>query len=310
MKPNLVVLPPSHYRLCRPVSLKPIRATNLSTAVSCINEATDGGRALTAREQRKLRQERRESRTDLNWREEVEDRLIQEQKNRKKKKLTRAQKLSVNTLTELGPQWWALRVTRTRSHETTALLSEYLKNDFPELQFKIYNPSIIETKKSKDGLLSVKRKPLIPGVMYIHFTMRRLIHDSIRSFEGVVGFMGTSIESGKDKYFIKPRPIGIEEIKETLKREKEEQEKADKALKDKELCAKKPSKRKAKVNKIDQPNLVPGVSVRVLSGPFADYTGYIKEIDLEKRKAIVEVLLFGRKSYVDVDIDQIDPVKA
>lgn len=44
----------------------------------------------------------------------------------------------------------------------------------------------------------------------------------------------------------------------------------------------------------------------VNEGPFADYTGAIEEIDVEKKKVSVLVDMFGRETPVELDFHQIE----
>lgn len=83
-----------------------------------------------------------------------------------------------------------------------------------------------------------------------------------------------------EEYFTKPRPASADELETILLREKEEQEAVDKAIKEQEEGTKKTPRSK----KLNHAYLLPGVSVRVLSGPFADYTGCLKELHLKKQK--------------------------
>ncbi|XP_078162121.1 plastid transcriptionally active 13 [Carex rostrata] len=293
----------------------------------CVSEAAAG--ELTARERRQLRQHRRESHTASesesdsdsdggairhrasNWREQVEERLLVEAKiNKKKKQIPRKKKLSINGLTQLGPQWWALRVSTIRTSDIVTLLARGLSTTFPQLQFKLYNPSIHYTRKSKDGIILTKQKPLLPGTMYLHCILDRQVHDFVKNCQGVGGFVGSQIEASHEQYFTKPKPVSADELEAILQREKEEQEAVDKAFKEQEELKKQRIKKPPRSKKQNHAHLLPGVSVRVLSGPFADYTGCLKELHLKKQKATVELVLFGKESTVELDIDQIDAVTA
>jgi transcriptional antiterminator NusG len=48
-----------------------------------------------------------------------------------------------------------------------------------------------------------------------------------------------------------------------------------------------------------------GDSVKIVDGPFKDLEGKISEIDGEKGKARVMVLMFGRETSVELDLLQI-----
>lgn len=51
-----------------------------------------------------------------------------------------------------------------------------------------------------------------------------------------------------------------------------------------------------------------GDSVRVISGPFADSVGQIKEINTNKKIVVVSLSIFGRETPVELDFVQIDKI--
>jgi transcriptional antiterminator NusG len=46
-------------------------------------------------------------------------------------------------------------------------------------------------------------------------------------------------------------------------------------------------------------------TIKIIDGPFKDFTGFIKEINREKRKLKVMVSIFGRSTPVEVDFLQV-----
>lgn len=89
---------------------------------------------LTAKERRQLRNERRESKTGYNWREEVEEKLI---KKRKKQYKSWTEELNLDNLAKLGPQWWVVRVSRVNGHETAERMARSLARNFPAIDFQV-----------------------------------------------------------------------------------------------------------------------------------------------------------------------------
>ncbi|CAD6215259.1 unnamed protein product [Miscanthus lutarioriparius] len=318
------------FRLPCRCSLAAAPASRIPAPVCLSASASaDAEGELTAREKRAQRRERRELRA-TDWKEEVQDRLIHEPARRRKKPPKRSwrEDLNLDLLAELGPQWWLVRVSMAPGTDYVDLLTKAISRRYPEVTFKIYNPSIQVKRRLKSGAISVKSKPLHPGLVFLHCTLNKELHDFIRDTEGCYGFIGATVGSIK-RQIKKPKPIPIDEVESIIREEKEEQERVDrefeemenmgnvepfsKPVEESELMLmnkiKKQFKKSSSNGGTRHSAFSPGATVHVLSGPFEDFTGSILEVNRKNKKATVQLILFGKESFVDLDFDQIEAIE-
>ncbi|XP_061336626.1 uncharacterized protein LOC133283736 [Gastrolobium bilobum] len=293
-------------------------------SISATVESTDT-QELTARERRRLKNERRESKSTTNWREEVEERLI---KKTNKQKTSWKDELDLNNLAKLGPQWWVVRVSRIKAQYVPELLARSLAKNFPEMEFKVYYPAVHVKRRLKNGTYSVKPKPLFPGCIFLRCVLNKELHDFIREYDGIGGFIGAKV--GNTKMQInKPRPVSVADMEAVFRQAKEEQEKTDQAFEEEEKNAvlnsgfpnaelepdasnaivdSKPKKGATKTSARKNYKLfVPGSTVRVLSGTFSGFAGTLKKLNRKTKMATVHFTLFGKESIIDIDVSEIAP---
>ncbi|MEL6821432.1 MAG: KOW motif-containing protein, partial [Calditrichota bacterium] len=70
------------------------------------------------------------------------------------------------------------------------------------------------------------------------------------------------------------------------------------------LVLRKVERQESEVEKVEVPFHI-GDVIRVVDGPFADFTGVVEEINEEKKKVKVSVSIFGRPTPVELDFLQV-----
>jgi len=174
-------------------------------------------------------------------------------------------------------KWYALRVYSGKEARVKAHIENEVK--LQEIEGKIGNiviPSenIIEMK---DGKKRVKNRTFFPGYMIIEMELDNQTKHVISNAPGVVSFVGPKNE---------PTPLRPSEVRSIL----------GKIEKSRETEVK---------GKVSIPFKV-GDPIRVIDGPFNDFTGFVEDINEEKNKVKVNISIFGRPTPVELDFLQIE----
>ena len=132
-----------------------------------------------------------------------------------------------------------------------------------------------EVVEIKDGVKRMTERKFFPGYVLVQMEMMEDTWHLVKSTPKVLGFIGGTQE--------KPAPITDKEAEKILNRVTESVEKPrPKTLFD------------------------PGESVRVKEGPFADFNGVVEEVNYDKNRLRVAVLIFGRSTPVELEFSQVE----
>lgn len=132
-----------------------------------------------------------------------------------------------------------------------------------------------EVVEIKDGQRRTTERKFFPGYVLVHMEMNDETWHLVKSVPKVMGFIGGTADQ--------PAPISDAEADAILNRVEESVEKPrPKTLFD------------------------PGQEVRVIDGPFADFSGVVEEVNYDKNRLRVAVMIFGRSTPVDLDFSQVE----
>jgi len=174
-------------------------------------------------------------------------------------------------------KWYALRIYSGKEARVKAHIEHEIK--LAEIEDKIGriiipSENIIEMK---DGKKRVKNKVFFPGYMMIEMVLDNQTQHVVVNSPGVINFVGPKNE---------PVPLRPSEVENVLSKIEMSHEKEVKG-------------------KVDIPFHV-GDAIRVIDGPFNDFTGFVEEINEEKNKVKVNISIFGRPTPVELDFLQIE----
>lgn len=170
-------------------------------------------------------------------------------------------------------KWYTLRVYSGQELKVKNYIQRELElQGLAEKVFRILVPSetIIEMKNGKK---KEKNRSFLPGYLIIEMVDDKMVQHVITNTTGVVSFVGP-------KNF--PQPLRPDEVDRMLGRMHEKRD----------------------VTVFVVPFRV-GDHIRIIDGPFTDFTGYVDEINYEKNKLKVMVSIFGRSTPVELDFLQV-----
>lgn len=132
-----------------------------------------------------------------------------------------------------------------------------------------------EVVEMKGGQKSISERKFFPGYVLVQMDMTDDTWHLVKSTPKVTGFIGGSAT--------RPTPISEKEVENIMQQIQEGVEKP-----------------KPKVL------FEVGEAVRVTEGPFNDFHGNVEDVNYDKSKLRVSVLIFGRATPVELDFGQVE----
>ena len=177
---------------------------------------------------------------------------------------------------DLAGEWFVLNAQSGHEKKVRTNILTRLKN--LHLEDKVYDVVIPtdEVVEIRNGKKVNVEKKTFPGYVLVRMDLDDETWYQIRNTPSVIGFVG----SGK-----MPQSLSRREIERILGSNEEVEVKKDSPK--------------------FKPDFEVGETVRVTTGPFADFNGIIEEINLDQSKVTVLVNIFGRETPVELGFTDI-----
>lgn len=175
----------------------------------------------------------------------------------------------------MAMRWYVVHAYSGFEHQVKRLLKEYIKRSGLEDKFGEILVPTEEVVEMRGGQRRKSDRKFFPGYVLVQMEMSDATWHLVKSVPKVMGFIGGSSD--------KPAPISEAEARAILERVEEGTERP-------------------------RPKVLfePGEVVRVIDGPFNDFNGVVEEVNYEKSRLRVAVLIFGRSTPVELDFSQVE----
>jgi transcriptional antiterminator NusG len=171
-------------------------------------------------------------------------------------------------------KWYVVRAISGKERKA----KEYLESEITHMGIKELIPQILipmeKVLQLRNGKKVVKERNFFPGYILIEAALNADLVGTIIQIPNVIGFLGGN----------NPTPLRESEVNKILG-------KVDEMTEQGEI--------------LSNPFTI-GESVKVMDGPFNDFTGVIEEINEEKKKLKVMVKIFGRRTPIELNYIQVE----
>ncbi len=171
-------------------------------------------------------------------------------------------------------EWYSLRVISGKEQKIReAILAEVDLQHLEEMIQDVLVPTenIVEMR---DGKKKVRNRVFFPGYILIKMELNKETRYLVEELNGVMSFVGPKGE---------PAPLKPEEVNRIIG--------VVEGAEGREVLA--------------NPFKV-GDAVKVVDGPFMDFSGFVQEVNAEKQKLKVSVSIFGRPTPIELDFLQVE----
>lgn len=172
-------------------------------------------------------------------------------------------------------RWYVVHAYSGFENQVKRSLDERIKRAGLDEKFGQILVPTEEVVEMRDGQKRKSDRKFFPGYVLVQMEMDDDTWHLVKDVPRVMGFIGGTSD--------RPAPISEKEAQRILERVQEGVEKP-------------------------RPKVLyePGEMVRIIDGPFNDFNGVVEEVDYEKSRLRVAVLIFGRSTPVDLEFGQVE----
>lgn len=177
----------------------------------------------------------------------------------------------------MAKRWYVVHAYSGYEKNVMRALQERVKLHEKEEDFGEILVPTEEVVEMRAGQKRKSERKFFPGYVLVQMELNDSTWHLVKNTPRVMGFIGGTAD--------KPAPITDKEAEAILQRMA--------------TTGDKPKPRTL---------FEPGETVRVVSGPFADFNGTVEEVNYEKSRVQVAVSIFGRLTPVELEFSQVEKV--
>jgi len=172
-------------------------------------------------------------------------------------------------------KWYVVHAYSGYETQVMRTIQERIRRFGLEDQFGEILVPTEEVVEMRDGKKRKSDRKFFPGYVLVQMEMNDATWHLVKESPRVLGFIGGTSD--------KPAPISDKEANSILQRVEDGVDKP-------------------------RPKILfePGEVVRVNDGPFTDFNGVVEEVNYEKSRLRVSVLIFGRSTPVELEFSQVE----
>lgn len=170
-------------------------------------------------------------------------------------------------------KWFVLHVYSGKEAKVKAYIESEIKTSHLEDKITEVLIPAEDVVEMKFGKKKVRNKVFFPGYLLVHMVLDKETTHLIQNVPNVINMVGSQNN---------PQTVQIDEIERIKRRVEKKGEKAS----------------------VEAPFNI-GDAIKVVDGPFNDFSGFVNGINMEKNKVKVMVSIFGRPTPVELDFLQV-----